>query len=207
MSKLEELEGKIVAVVEVVKKASGEGNRKGGNSKQSVSMGRHIFDSVLELSGWCDLNFPAIIPFGAFVDPYSVLQQVRSFKDVVARDSKLKDMEVRRKVQLSADEGFALKSFKHLLPKIYHGGASENSCVYTWLPGLSSKDKWEDETGLTGAQVKISSSREVIPSGVESVIKIRMQGLHEAQALARHLLSNSLSFIETLSTFISDTYQ
>ena len=34
-----------------------------------------------------------------------------------------------------------------------------------------------------------------------------MQGLHEAQALARHLLSNSLSFIESLSTFICDTYQ
>ena len=82
-------------------------------------------------------------------------------------ESKLKDMEVRRKLQLSADEGFALESFKHPLPKIFHGGASENSCNYTWLPGLSSKNKWEDEAGLTGARITISSSREVIRSGVE----------------------------------------
>ena len=34
-----------------------------------------------------------------------------------------------------------------------------------------------------------------------------MEGLHEVQALARHLLSDSLSFIESLSTFISDTYR
>ena len=57
-------------------------------------MGRHSFDSVSELSAWCDVNFPGIIPFGAFVDPYSILQRVRSFKDV-AGDSELKDMEVR----------------------------------------------------------------------------------------------------------------
>ena len=205
-TKLSSLEEKIAEVAEDLKSAKVSKGSRGGKVGQSVSMGRHSFDSVSELSAWCDLNFPGIIPFGAFVDPYSVLQRVRSFKDV-AGDSELKDMEVRRKLQLSADEGFALESFKHPLPKIFHGGASENSCNYTWLPGLSSKDKWEDEAGLTGARITISSSREVIRSGVESVIEIRMQGLHEAQALARHLLSDSLSFLESLSTFICDTYR
>lgn len=205
-TKLTTLENKIGEVADDLKNAK-VGKRNGGRSgSQSVSIGRHSFDSVPELSAWCDVTFPGIIPFGAFVDPYSVLQRVRSFKDV-AGDSELKDMEVRRKLHLSADEGFALESFKHPLPKIFHGGASENACNYTWLPGLSSKEKWEDESGLTGARITISSSREVIRSGVESIIEIRMQGLHEAQALARHLLSDSLSFIESLSTFICDTYR
>ena len=205
-TKLVTLEEKIAGLAEELKSAKVGEKSKGGNRSQTVTMGRHSFDSVSELSGWCDMNFPGIIPFGAFVDPYSVLQRVRSFKDV-AGDSELKDMEVRRKLQLSADEGFALESFKHPLPKIFHGGASENACNYTWLPGLTSKDKWEDESGLTGARITISSSREVIRSGVESVIEIKMQGLHEAQALARHLLSDSLSFLESLSTFICDTYR
>ena len=81
---------------------------------------------------------------------------------------------------MSADGGFALESFKHPLPKIFHGGASENACTYTWLPGLSGKEKWEDDSGLTRTCVKISYSQEVICSGVESIIEIRMEGLHEA---------------------------
>ena len=115
-------------------------------------------------------------------------------------------METRKKLALSADEALALESFKHPLPKVFNGGSSEDTLVTTWLPGIVSKRKWEDEYGLSGAKITVRDNIEVICSRVESIITKRLRNYKEAEALALQLLSDTIAFLESLSRFITETY-
>ena len=180
-----------------------------------VTLGSYSFGSLLELSAWCDKTFSGIIPFGVFVDCYTVLQRVVSFMDV-ADDSTLKDMATRKKVELSPDEATAVSAFDQPLPKLFRGSNKSPGLAQTWLPGIPTKERWEDEIGLSGTKITISENVETVRTAVESAIATQLHVdkfplamtalIRELQALAREMLSYSISFIESLSTFMTSTY-
>ena len=177
---------------------------KGASSFKPITIGRFSFRSFDDLSAWAEKYLPPSLPFGGFVDVYSFLERVKSFKDA-ASSTELKEMETRKKLELSADEALALESFKHPLPKVFNGGSSEDTLVTTWLPGITSKRKWEDEYGLSGAKITIRDNIEVIRTRIESIITERLRNHKEAQALAMQLLSDTIAFLESLSRFITET--
>ena len=154
---------------------------KGTTSFRPINIGRFSFKSYDELSAWAEKHLPSNLPFGGFVDVYSFLERVKSFKDA-ASSTELKEMETRKKLSLSADEALVLESFKHPLPKVFNGGSSEDTLVTTWLPGIVSKRKWEDEYGLSGAKITICDNIEVIRSRIESIITERLRNYKEAEA-------------------------
>ena len=182
----------------------------------TVNLGSYSFNNAVELSAWCDKVFAgAMIPFGVFVDVYTVLQRVISFMDI-SSDTTLRDMDTRRKVAISADEAIAIESFSQPLPKLFRGSVKQPELGQKWLPGIPTKDRWEDEIGLSGVKVTITENLEIVRSGVQSAIASRLDPAHfpsnlesivrELQALAREMLGYSISFIEALVTFMSDTY-
>ena len=191
--------------------------KKGNKDKgRVVTMGSHSFSSIRELSAWCDTIFTGTIPFGVFVDVYTVLQRIISFMDVTSDSSTLHDMDCRRKIQLSADEAVAIEAFAQPLPKLFRGTTKDPALHHNYLPGISSKERWEDDIGLTGVKLTISENLETVRNGVQSAIDARLDPenfsatlepvVRELQALAREMLSYSISFIESLSTFMSSTY-
>ena len=135
-----------------------------------------------------------------------MLQRVASYKDAVP-STELKNMEMLKKLSLSADAGLAIESYKHPLPKVFRGGVSDVGLGRGWLPGIPSPERWEDHHGLSGARVSIKSSMEEIRSRLESLIMERLRENHEGQALARQMLSDTLNFITALCEFISETYR
>ena len=178
---------------------------KGASSFKPINIGRFNFRSYQDLHAWAEKYLPPSLPFGGFVDVYSFLERVKSFKDA-ASSTELKEMETRKKLELSADEALALESFKHPLPKVFNGGSSEDTLVTTWLPGITSKRKWEDDYGLSGAKITIRDNIEVIRTRIESIISERLRNHKEAEALAMQLLSDTIAFLESLSRFITETY-
>lgn len=125
-------------------------------------------------------------------------------------------MDCRHKIQLSADEAIAVEAFAQPLPKLFRGTSKEPSLHHAYLPGIPSKDRWEDDIGLTGVKITILENLETVRNGVQSAIDARLDPanfaaaneplVRELQALARKMLSYSISFVESLSTFMSSTY-
>lgn len=177
--------------------------------KMSVTIGRHTFTSMSDFRAYWETMFGGLeIPFGVFVDPYSFLERVQSFKDMGA-STELKDMEVRKKLSLKADDGIAIKSFSHSLPRLFHNGgsaASSSSSLTSWLPGIPHKDRWEDEFGMSGVKITIRNNIEVIRSRLENIIDDRLARFPEAAALAHQALSETIAFIGVLSRYITETY-
>ena len=172
----------------------------------AVRYGKYSFSSITEVGAWAETTFKSAFPFGAFVDVYSVLQRVTSYKDV-APSTELKNIEMLKKLSLSADAGLAIESFKHPLPKVFRGSATDVGIGRGWLPGIPTPERWEDHHGLSGARVSIKSSMEEIRSRLESLIMERLRENFEGQALARQMLSDTLNFITALCEFISETYR
>jgi hypothetical protein len=193
-------------------KASRQGNK---SKSMTVNLGSYSFGNTVELSAWCDKVFAGAIPFGVFVDVYTVLQRVISFMDV-STDTTLRDMDTRRKVSISADEAIAIESFSQPLPKLFRGSVKQPELGQKWLPGIPTKSRWEDEIGLSGVKITITENLETVRAGVQSAIAARLDPsqfdsslepiVRELQALAREMLGYSISFIEALITFMSDTY-
>lgn len=125
-----------------------------------VNMGRHTSDSMSDFGAYVESFLLPHLPFGPFICIYSFLERVTSFK-VITSDTELKDMEVRKNLDLKADEALVIESFKHPLPLVFHNG-SQSISTTTWLPGVPLKDKWEDKHCLSGAKVTIKENIEVI---------------------------------------------
>ena len=181
----------------------------GGQSsgKPVVSIGQYKFRTIHDLAAWAAVHMPSSLPFGGFVDVYSYLERVNSFKDI-APSTVLKSMEIRQKLDLTADEALIIESFKHALPRIFNGTSSGNSNNFTsWLPGIQTKDKWEDNAGLSGAKVTIRDNEASIRLRIEEVINQRLDGYPEAQSMARVLLSDTITFVGAVIRFISETYK
>ena len=117
----------------------------------------------------------------------------------------LKEMEVRKKLEMSADEGLVIESFKHPLPCIFNNGSSTSSTM-VWLPGIPTKDKWMDDLHIQGAKLTIEDKVEVIWERMEVIIEERLGDHQEAYLLAWQLLSDTITFLTALSWFMSDTY-
>ena len=175
---------------------------------KSVSLGKHVFNSPAELEAWADVTFKKqVIPFGVFVDPYTILQRITSYRDV-ASESVIKDMKTRRDVQITADEEIAIASFDKPLPKLFRGVSNDNS-PRSWVPGIPTKTRWEDEYGMAGVKLTILNNLDNVSDGLASAIEARISDTttdsRECQALARELVASSISFLKSLCTFISET--
>ena len=181
-------------------------SKKNKRSSAGVKVGRYSFENIEELNGWCEKNLPPEFPFGAFVDIYSFLQRIKSFRDKADVDS-LKSMDYRDRLDLTADEAITLDAFSHPLPKGFRGTSSEEGQMSVWLPGIKVPEKWEDRNGTVGVKVMIKENVEVVRTRVLAVIKHRLSGYPEATALARELLSDTVAFTSELSEFISDTFR
>ena len=175
-------------------------------TSSAVKIGRYCFENIDELNGWCERCLPPEFPFGAFVDIYSFLQRIKSFRDRADIDS-LKSMDYRDRLDLTADEAITLEAFGHPLPKGFRGTASEEGQMAVWLPGIKTPEKWVDQNETMGIKIMIKENIEVVRSRVLACISHRLSKHPEAATLARELLADTITFLTELSEFISSTFR
>lgn len=194
--------GKVQTDISNLIRQQQDGNAKSLN-QQVVSIGNFTFRSTEDIRAWGERYLPDTFPFEAFVDCFTVFERIRSFKDDSSTD--LKDMEIRKKLQLSSAGQLSVDSFKNPLPKVWRGSGSENSSAGTWLPGIPTKNKWEDESGMTGAKVVIAQDLENVRERCDTIIRERLPNHTEARALATELLSQTITFVTSLCKYVSET--
>ena len=180
--------------------------KQGGGALSAVTVGRHTFHSIHELDAWCESMFKSKpIPFGPFACPYGAYTRCLSSIDT-SELSGLQIMDKRRSLAVSPDESLVLECFQHKLPKLFLGSSTaEHRSIYAHLPALATRDKWEDKNRLKGVKVTIRENKESVRSRYTSLIAQRLKDYHEAQGIAREMLSDTMDFIESVNTFISDT--
>ena len=179
--------------------------KQSGGALSAVTVGRHTFQSIHELDAWCEAMFKkAPIPFGPFACPYGAYTRCLSSVDT-SELSGLQIMDKRRSLAVSPDESLVLECFQHKLPKLFLGSATDHKTIYAHLPALSTRDKWEDKHRLKGVRVTIRDNKESVRSRYTSLIAQRLKDHPEAQGIAREMLADTMDFIESINTFISDT--
>jgi len=181
-----------------------------GSSSQAnhmfVKAGKFSFFSLEDVGAWADKHLPPDCPFGAFVDAYSFLERVKSSKDVGDLYSAVGNMDTRRKANISADEAIVVEAFQYPLPRCFRGGSSTNNLGGAWLPGIRTKETWENKSGTRGVKIAIQDNMEGIRFRIDSLIMQRLIRFPEASSLAKQLLSDTVTFITSLLSFISNTY-
>jgi len=171
-----------------------------------VKAGKFSFSSLEDVGAWADQYLPADCPFGAFVDAYSFLERVKSSKDVGDLYSAVGNMDTRRKANISADEAIVVEAFQYPLPRCFRGGGTGTNVGGAWLPGIRTKETWENKAGTRGVKIAIQDNMEGIRFRIDSLIMQRLIRFPEAASLAKQLLSDTVTFITSLLSFISTTY-
>jgi len=171
-----------------------------------VKAGKFSFSSLEDVGAWADKYLPADCPFGAFVDAYSFLERVKSSKDVGDLYSAVGNMDTRRKANISADEAIVVEAFQYPLPRCFRGGSSGSNVGGAWLPGIRTKETWENKSGTRGVKIAIQDNMEGIRFRIDSLIMQRLIRFPEAASLAKQLLSDTITFITSLLSFVSTTY-
>lgn len=190
-----------------IQKAVDQLANRGGRRSITINVGRHSFSSMEEFGGWVDKYLPPSLPFGMFMDVFSYLQRIKSFRDA-ATEHDASDMEKRKKLKLTADEDITMNAFNHPLPRLFHGGSSPDTPQSDiWLPGISSAAKWENEDGTNGVKITIEENEQSVNERIEKLIERRLPNHDEARAVAAKCLSSSSNFVTQLNRFISDTHR
>jgi len=114
------------------------------------------------------------------------------------------EMDTRRKASLSADESIVVEAFQYPEPRCFRGG-STSTVTHCWLPGVKSREIWENDTNTRGVKIAIRDTMEGIRYRIDAIISQRLHQHQEAADLARVLLSDTVTFVTSLSSFISTT--
>ena len=174
--------------------------------KMAVRIGKYRFESIEDVGAWADKYLPPNYPFGPFVDAYSFLERVKSARDVGEFITAVSDMDTRRKSSLTADEAIVVEAFQHPLPRCFRGSSSSTTSHNAWLPAMKKKENWENKTSTRGVKIAIQDNMAGIRGRVGALITQRLGQHAVAEQLARELLSDTVSFLTALLSFISTTF-
>ena len=173
--------------------------------RMAVRIGKYRFESIEDVGSWADKHLPSSYPFGPFIDAYSFLERVKSARDVGELASAISDMDTRRKSSLTADEAIVVEAFQHPLPRGFRNSTSNNP-TNSWLPGMKKKESWENKSSTRGFKIAIQDNTAGIRSRIEAIVMQRLGQHPVAEQLARELLSDTVTFLTSLSSFISNTF-
>ena len=155
---------------------------------------------------WARDNLPGVIPFGVFVDVYTFLNRML---DSGGSDKLLHHLVDQHRLGLSGDDALTLESFQLPTPKMF-GSSSSLSALRTasrsWIGTMPSATVWEDPKTSMGIRDRLRSQIPNIREQVMSNINMRLSNHPIGRSLAIACLEGTIAFINTLSSWISDTH-
>ena len=185
------------------------GKMEGG--EEALSVGGFNFSNRDNFLLWCTENIEGVIPYGCFCDVYTFLNRmIDSVGSVTAFvNPKLHNVVDQHKLGLGGDDALTLESFQLPTPKIFGNGTSISSLKTssrTWIGTMPSSSSWEDPRTSMGIRDRLRKQIPNIKSQIMTNIRVRLNKSPIARSLAVACLEATIAFINSLSTWISDTH-
>ena len=153
---------------------------------------------------WASNHLPLVIPYGCFVDVYSLLNRM-----ILTGGSMLHDLVDQHKLGLSGDDALTLESFHQPLPKLF-GTATKaaelKSSHKSWIPSMPTASYWEDPKTSMGIKDRLRKQLPNLKAQILANINVRLSGHPVGHSLAVSCLESSMSFVNALIGWITDTY-
>ena len=172
-----------------------------------VKIGGFVFPSRDHLLLWCHDNLPGVIPVGCFVDVYTFLNRML---DSATPGGSLHHLVDQHKLGLSGDDALTLESFQIPTPKMFGPSNSVSAIKSThrsWIGTMPNASSWEDPRTFMGIRDRLRKQISNIKSQVQANINFWLSNHPVGRALAVSCLEATISFINSLSTWITDTHQ
>lgn len=196
---------------------------KGPNGEAIELVGQGEFRNIDDTRGWVTSNIGADLTefdFGVFTDPLSLLHRINHA--LTGSSFTLKEIGLMEKMDMTEGEHLAMNSLQHGIPKVFTGDMSRDK-IFTGptsnynnkgpktgearFKNVMSYAHWEDTSRQHGLKVQILNQLAIVRQGVEADMATHLHDKPEAKALATSLLSKSVSFIEHLCTYMSESYR
>ena len=127
------------------------------STKESVRICGLTFDSPADLEAWQIKHTPASLPFGGFTDFFILLARVSTGHR--SQSDTLKNMDLAKKLTLSAAECLIIGTFQNQLPSLLGRATTTYDAPgtrTTYLPALINTEYFENEAKMGGTRVVIT---------------------------------------------------
>ena len=177
----------------------------------AVRFAGHTFTNKEDVQAWLDEHLEVgMAPYGLFADPQLLLHWIWI---VIGghHTNATRDLKDRLSVEMSQAMTFAMDSYQHLVPLVFTGkkytimntGGLEKSRL-ALIPTFSS---WDDTAGDSGLKQQMAEAIIYVKDSMSELIQEGFDESPEVRAFAMSMLHSSVSFIENLSTYMSDTFK
>jgi hypothetical protein len=170
------------------------------------------FTSKEDVGAWLDshlITTGAVPPYGLFADPQLLLHWVWILLSG-STSSSARDMKDRISIEMSQDKTYAVDSYQHYIPLVFTGKKSSllntGGMDKSRLAQIPSFESWDDATGETGLKQQIAEGLAMVRHSISDLIEENFSNSPEVRAFALGMLNTSSSFIESLGTYMSETY-
>ena len=198
-----------VSTLELWHKEKGKENLTG-----AVQFGGFTFSSTRDVEDWLDTytqdNKGQLPDYGLFADPQLLLHWVWTFI-TGGQNTSARELRDRDAISMTQDKLSAVDSFQHYVPLIFSGkrnaalintGGMEKSRL-AQIPKFSD---WDDSSGHHGLKQQMADVISLVKDSLMQLIQDKFPNSAELRAFASSMLHTSISFVESLSTYMSETY-
>ena len=200
----------IVDRIVKIEKQQSEHGREGLNG--SVRFCGITLTGKDDLGAWLDKhssNPGGVPPYGVFADPQLLLHWVWITLSGVETSS-ARDMKDRLSISMTQDKTYAVDSCQHYVPLVFTGRKSSllntGGMDKSRLGTIQTFESWDDATGETGLKQQIAEVLVRVKDSISELIEETFEDQHQIRAFALAMLHTSVSFIEKLGTYMSETY-
>jgi hypothetical protein len=180
--------------------------------KGSVRFSGVIFTGKADVGAWLDKEWGevgSIPPYGLFADPQLLLHWIWILLSGTTNSS-ARDMKDRISIDMSQDKTYAIDSYQHYIPLVFTGKKSSmlntSGMEKSRLAQIPSFESWDDATGENGLKQQIAEGLALVKHSLSDLIDETFEESPNVRAFALGMLHTSCSFIESLGTYISETY-
>jgi hypothetical protein len=165
-----------------------------------------------DVGAWLDASLPntgGVPPYGLFADPQLLLHWVWILLSGTTNSS-ARDMKDRISIEMSQDKTYAVDSYQHYIPLVFTGKKSSllntGGMEKSRLAQIPSFESWDDATGEAGLKQQIAEGLSMVKDSISDLIEENFGEAPEVRAFALSMLHTSVSFIQSLGTYMSETY-
>ena len=185
---------------------------RASNLSGAVRLGGVTFTGKDDVGPWLDSKLESsggIPPFGLFADPQLLFHWVWVVLSCHNTNT-AREIRDRVAIEMTQDKMFAIDSYQHQVPLLLTG--KKTSVVVTGgmdksrLPQIPNFVSWDDPVGENGLKQQLAEALNLVKESLLDLIMDNFSDLPDIRSFALTMLHTSVSFIENLSTYISETY-
>ena len=179
----------------------------------AVRFGGVVFTDQKDVGAWLN-SLTGVIgvvpPYGLFVDPQLLLHWTWVILSGQSDSSTARDLKDRVSIDMTSDKLYAVQAHQSLVPLIYTGKVrsllNTNGLSKSRLGQIPTYVDWDDVENELGLKQQLFEALALAKGALVELIEDAFGGIPALRAFALEMLMASISFIENLSTYMTETY-